>query len=403
MAALPRHLLARLRRAGASPRKSSSPIKKPSARAASPTRAAGAFRSPGGGNFIVNPKTLRTISKTVADSKNGGTKANPKYEELFSDVTPSRTGEGSVADAVRSAQGYATKAAADAAAQEARDAAGPQTKADGPKKYYFNVATGKPGQKKLPGALGPFDSKYQASLAAFEKGLIKKKPTETKRADNKNYAQVRWVLLGTTKDKNGNVRNDWHTVIDKNGEHKPLYGILQKNGGLGKLYTEKEKKAVTDAKSSSTKKAVAQPSAADLRALEQAAIAAGAKPESVRNAASSAGRSMAQRAAAVRLLMLKGAKQEGSICLKRVVNGKATGRPTIVLKSDGSLASGARKLASEYALSQGVKLSKDASDAEIRKVLRAAVNAGFFQQAFGTSADSKCAGRKDALDARTDL
>ena len=366
---------------------------KPKSRSPSPARAGGAYRSPGGGNFIVNPKTLRTISKVVSDSKNGGTKANPKYEELFTDMSASKLGRGSVADAVKSAQSYPSKEAADVAAQEARDAAPKAAKGANSKFYYHISATGKHTvtQSRGPGAVGPYDSReeaamaqYEARLAAGEKGV--KKPTQTKRVDNPKLRKVKWALIGEKTDKLGRVSNDWTVVTDQDGNLNQKGRIVKANQGADfRMYSEAEKEAMTlEKKSSSARPAARQPSEGEIQQLVASAPAN--KRAAAEKAASTPGRSAAQRAAAVRLIVrgaeAKASGIEGSICAKSVVGGKAVGQPVIILKSDGSLGSAAYKLAG---------LGKDASDASVRKAVKALFANGSIQQVFGTNATSKCA------------
>lgn len=391
------------RKAQTAPARQRSPVRKsaaaakPKSRSPSPQRAAGAFRSPGGGNFIVNPKTLRTISKVVSDSKNGGTKANPKYEELFTDMSQSKLG-GSVAEAVKSARSYSTKAEADVAAQEARDAAPKAAKGANAKFYYHISATGKHTvtQTRSAGAVGPFDSREEAAMAQYEARVAAgeqnvKKPTAQKRADNPANNKVRWALIGTVM-RNGRATNDWRVVIDKNGKQTATYSLLQSTApdSLRTLYSEAQKAAMTaEKRSSSARPAARQPSEAEIQQLVNQAPAN--KREAAQKAASTAGRSAAQRAAAVRLILAGAAAKasgvEGAICAKSVVGGKAVGQPVIILKSDGSLGSAAYKLAG---------LGKDATDAQVRKAVRALFQSGQLQQVFGTNANSKCALRGSA-------
>lgn len=405
-----------------SPRGSkTAPAKAASGKSKSPSKPASPRSrnaSPGGGNFIVSPKTLRPLSKTVSDSKTGGKKANRLYEDLFTDRSPSKLGRGSVADAVREAKSYATLEQAKAAAQEARDAAGPQTKADGPKQYYFNLVTNKPSQKKLPGALGPFKTKYEASLAGYEakaaeskrtgKEFTAKKPTKPRSdEDDAKFAERRHALVGT-KVVNGNVTNDWRVVVEKDGKRSSNWSLVEKILGENfEQYTDEQKRAVTSEKSSSTKAAKSGKAPTTKAELDQAvrdAIAAGAKEESVRKAAGDADRTISQRRATVDLLRRNAEAKSGGgkakACVKRVVNGKVTGQATTILDAEGNVArTGAMTYAKEYAASKGMKVDSKASDAELLKMVKAGIKAGLFQQSFGDSEKSKCAQRKgDVID-----
>jgi len=362
----------------------------------------------------VNPKTGRALAKKVKDAKTGGLKANKTYEELFTDESRATYGRGTVAQAVREAQSYESKAAADAAAQAARDEAGPQHRGavGGAKAYYFNRDTGKPGQKKHgPDSLGPFSSKLDASMAAFDAGLIKKKPTVTHRADNRSLSAQRYMLLGEERNKAGVLQNKWAIAINSDGQETLVYKKMREHGdaAASRLYTNAEKAAIRAEKSSSARGVKAQPSEGEIQALVREAIAAGVKAESAQKAASGAGRSAAQRAASVRLLMRKAESGSGSdakapICLQRLVDGKVSGQPVVILKADGTLGAAALKIANEYQRSKGNKAPKGGwSDRQVRDSVKAAVNARLYQQVFGTSEKSKCILRGEATMTVADL
>ncbi len=350
----------------------------------------------------------------VSDSQTGGQKENPRYTELFGDPNPTKSdSRTSIGDAVANATRYGSKSAADVASKQAREdykarGGGKKTKATAD--WWFDRITHRSSQKRGTAAQGPFPSKLSAQTWGFDNGLLKKKPTIQKRADAGDQGQVRWALLGTEARGAKRVQtNVWRVFVDKEGKQTAAYKqSLLAGAGVGKLYTNAQKAAVTAEKSSSTRaasgKTTRQPSQGELQQAASDARGRGATQATVDKVMSASGRSNAQKMATLNLQKsAQGAANDAVICVKafEILPDGSPGpklaynaKPVAILRSNGQLTSSATGIAVAYSAATGNPVkAKDLTDADVRRLVKAAVANRYYKQSFGTSNKSKCAMR----------